>query len=619
MSKVLDAGDNHIDDHVDEEIKACLDMDAPKSFFTFAGAGSGKTRSLVNTLKFIDDAYRDYFINHSRRVAVMTYTNAASDEISRRVEYNPIFSISTIHSFLWGLIKNHQSDIQEWVINDTEKSIIDLEEKERNGRAGAASDNRKIQIQSKQTRLEKLEKTIRFSYNPNGENIGFDSLNHAQVIKIGTYFIRNNKTMQKILINKYPIMLIDECQDTNKELIAALLFVAEYNESFVVGMFGDMMQRIYSDGKEDLAQIIPNDWVKPEKVMNHRSQKRIVDLANAIRKDVDGMSQKYRSDKLGGFAHLFITDNTTDKQEFESNVFQTMANITDDRKWLIPSENKSLILEHHMAASRLGFVDFFSPLYKEEKLKTGSLDGSLPEITFFTNIILPLREAYLSGDNFEISRIVKKYSPLLSKKTFLGNKSSQLDQIRMVNESVNRFFELWSSDKDPTCLEILACIENEKIFEIPERLQGLNLIVRDDLDPKEDSVLVALHSCMSAPFSQIMLYNTYVNGESPFDTHQGVKGLEFPRVAVILDDEIARGFLFSYEKVFEALEMTATDKRNEANGKDNSISRTKRLFYVTCTRAEESLALIAYTKNPQAVKQYAMSNSWFSEDEITIS
>lgn len=618
MNDVLDTGDNHIDDHVDEEIKTCFDIDAPKSFFTFAGAGSGKTRSLVNTLKYIDDKYREYFINHSRRVAVMTYTNAASDEISRRVEYNPIFSISTIHSFLWGLIKNHQSDIQDWVINDTKEAIADLEEKERRGRAGAASENRKKQILSKQSRLEKMKKPIRFTYNPNGENIGFDSLNHTEVIKIGTHFIQNNKNMQKILINKFPIMLIDESQDTKKELIDALLFVAESNESFVVGMFGDMMQRIYSDGKEDLAQIIPEDWIKPEKVMNHRSRKRIVDLANAIRKDVDGMSQKYRSDKLGGFVHLFITDNTADKQKFELNVSQTMAKITGDKKWLIPSETKSLILEHHMAASRFGFLEFFTPLYKEEKLKIGSLDGSLPEVTFFTNIILPLREAYLSGDNFEISRIVKKYSPLLSKKAFLKNKSNQLDRIRMVNESVNRIFELWCSDKEPTCLEILACIDNEKLFEIPERLQGLHLIEVDDVESTEDSVLVALHSSMSVPFSQIKLYDSYVSGESPFDTHQGVKGLEFPRVAVILDDEEAKGFLFSYEKVFEAVEMTATDKRNEIDGKDNSISRTKRLFYVTCTRAEDSLALIAYTKDPQAVKQYAMSNSWLSEDEITV-
>lgn len=52
------------------------------------------------------------------------------------------------------------------------------------------------------------------------------------------------------------------------------------------------------------------------------------------------------------------------------------------------------------------------------------------------------------------------------------------------------------------------------------------------------------------PFSQITKYYSYIKGESSFDTHQGVKGLEFPRVMVILDDKSAVGRLFSYEKLF---------------------------------------------------------------------
>ena len=39
---------NNIDDHVDDTIFECLDLDNPKSLFLFAGAGSRKTRSLVN-------------------------------------------------------------------------------------------------------------------------------------------------------------------------------------------------------------------------------------------------------------------------------------------------------------------------------------------------------------------------------------------------------------------------------------------------------------------------------------------------------------------------------------------------------------------------------------------
>lgn len=38
---------------VDEQIFNCLNLDNPKSFFLFAGAGSGKTRSLVNALDFL--------------------------------------------------------------------------------------------------------------------------------------------------------------------------------------------------------------------------------------------------------------------------------------------------------------------------------------------------------------------------------------------------------------------------------------------------------------------------------------------------------------------------------------------------------------------------------------
>ena len=39
--------DDHVDDHVDDEIRNCFMSEPPKSFFMFAGAGSGKTRSLI--------------------------------------------------------------------------------------------------------------------------------------------------------------------------------------------------------------------------------------------------------------------------------------------------------------------------------------------------------------------------------------------------------------------------------------------------------------------------------------------------------------------------------------------------------------------------------------------
>lgn len=79
-----------------------------------------------------------------------------------------------------------------------------------------------------------------------------------------------------------------------------------------------------------------------------------------------------------------------------------------------------------------------------------------------------------------------------------------------------------------------------------------------------------MKKALSVPFDEMERYATYVSDSSRFATHQGVKGLEFPRVMVILDDTESRGFLFSYEKLFGAKKQTATDLKNEKEGKDTS-------------------------------------------------
>ncbi|KAB1312427.1 ATP-dependent helicase, partial [Bacteroides ovatus] len=123
---------------------------------------------------------------------------------------------------------------------------------------------------------------------------------------------------------------------------------------------------------------------------------------------------------------------------------------------------------------------------------------------------------------------------------------------------------------------------------------------------------------LSVPFTTLEKYFAYVSDNTRFATHQGVKGLEFPRVMVIIDDAEAKGFLFSYEKLFGVKLKTETDIKNEREGKDNSITRTTRLFYVACTRAQKSLAIIAYTYDCEAVKATAMKNNWFEDDEIRL-
>ena len=51
-------------------------------------------------------------------------------------------------------------------------------------------------------------------------------------------------------------------------------------------------------------------------------------------------------------------------------------------------------------------------------------------------------------------------------------------------------------------------------------------------------------------------------------------------------------------------------------GKDTSVDRTRRLFYVTCSRAQRSLAVVVYTKEVDKVANYMSSVGWFEDQEV---
>lgn len=611
---------------VDDEIYSCLDLDNPKSFFLFAGAGSGKTRSLVEVLKrFRENNIQRLRVN-GQQVAIITYTNAACDEIKRRLEFDSAFNVSTIHSFVWELIKPHQSNIKEWLRENLQIEIKELEDAQRKGRAGTkAAEDRAKQISSKKKRLESLDSIRKFTYNPNGENLDRDSLNHAEVINIAANLLRQYPLLQKILVRKFPVLLVDESQDTKKELIEILFEIqGSHKSQFSLGLFGDVMQRIYSDGKQDLGHSLPSDWLKPEKTFNYRCPRRVVELINKIRSDVDDNLQEAGKSEEG-FVRLFIanSEEVKSKPEFEYSVFSKMAEITGDQRWVDgSSNNKTLTLEHHMAAQRGGFSEFFNPLYKVDKLKTGLLDGSLSSITLFSERVLLLISSLESGNKFAASRIVSKYSPLMLKEELEASQQPKTI-LENVKSAVQNLYALWENNSDPTLLSILKELHKSKLFKVPNSLTLIAERSEENFEETQDEndinpIIDAWDNALNSKFSEFKKYVDYISDGSRFDTHQGVKGLEFPRVTVILDDDEARGFLFSYDKLFGVKEPSATDIKNQNEGRETGIDRTRRLFYVACSRAEESLAVIAYTNNPQLVKNHALNKGWFAESEIII-
>lgn len=85
---------------------------------------------------------------------------------------------------------------------------------------------------------------------------------------------------------------------------------------------------------------------------------------------------------------------------------------------------------------------------------------------------------------------------------------------------------------------------------------------------------------------------------------------------VVMDDHDARGFLFSYDKLFGAEQLSKGDNDNIAAGKETTIDRTLRLLYVTCSRAEESLALVLWASDRTAAVDAIKATGWFLPEEI---
>lgn len=602
------------DNNIDLQLKECVSNEKRKSFFLFAGAGSGKTYSLVKLLENIQNVWGNKLMREHRQVAVITYTNAATDEIMRRIDYNPLFHVSTIHSFVWDSIKTYQKDIKARYLQRLQANIDELQAKidaTKNKETKTYKAN-KEKINHLIERKEAKEKIDKFIYNPNGDNLKANSLNHSDVIEIGTQMLQENRLLQQIITQQYPFMLIDESQDTRSGLVDAFFTIQKnFPNDFTLGLIGDIKQRIYMDGKADIKNLIPADWEKPEKVMNYRCSKRIIQLANKISSVLDGSEQQARDDAPEGYVHLFLVNshNVLDKNAKELDVRAKMSAITGDEQW--NSDVKVLTLEHSMAAVRLDFKDFYELFARLPKYQMSFLQGEMTDMTFFSNLIFPLVSMLKENDGIGVLNLLKKESPLLEAvpdrdyPEMLGKIRKVLDELRSSNL------------EEMKVSEIIEFVQRNMLFAIPGHLK-LALNSKEEEVDKDDKESLAWVRALQLPLRQFKAYDDYVHERTPYATHQGVKGLEFPRVLVLIDEEAAKGNMFSYEKLFNVAPLSQTDIKNKEMGKENSIDRTSRLFYVTCTRAKESLAILMYTSNTDRAKQTAIHNGWFGKNEIDV-
>ncbi|MGJ7578547.1 UvrD-helicase domain-containing protein [Variovorax sp. RHLX14] len=464
-------------------------------------------------------------------------------------------------------------------------------------------------------------------------------MSHASVLGVAAWLLKQRPTLRRILRDQHPVILIDESQDTMKNVLDALLeVVAEDPSKLMLGLLGDHRQRIYMDGHADLLGIIPLEWATPKLEMNHRSQRRIVDLINEIwDSDLEGRTQSRkavqqhpRKEKSGGLVRVFIGGTSApaeDKLRREGLCEVAMEAATATVEWQPGSPgHKVLALEHRLVGRRGDFLEALDAL---ALLDPDSVrpDAS-GETTGPTAAQMLLREMMDLADciddqglavDFAVTEVLHRFGRLLA---LPEESDARAPVLKTYNQAVDDFVAACCKPS-ATVREVVKPILDSGLFEADTRLlAGFHDTRPPPAPPKrgqkeshEDRLARGWHALFAVPWMQLRRLKNYLSGSSHLATHQVVKGSEFKHVMVVMDDEDAGGFLFAYDRLFGA-PLGDSDLKNVGAKKETSIDRTLRLLYVTCSRAEESLALVLWARDAEQALAYAEKSKWFFPGEV---
>src|SRR5690606_5979977 len=196
---------NDRDAGVVEEICGYLTDQPPRSFFLFAGAGSGKTRTLVEVLRRLtgvvphDSGGRvGYRLRLTgRSIRVVTYTKNAVAVISERLGNNELVSVSTIHGFCWELIGGFNEDICDALV---ELKRIELEQERRKaaGKKRGVSPTDIENFAKIEGDIEELKRTEKFIYHPDRNTYGAGAIQHSHVLGATAWLLLNRPPLRTI-------------------------------------------------------------------------------------------------------------------------------------------------------------------------------------------------------------------------------------------------------------------------------------------------------------------------------------------------------------------------------------------------------------------------------------
>ncbi|WP_222872047.1 UvrD-helicase domain-containing protein [Streptomyces sp. WAC01526] len=575
-----------------------------------AGAGSGKTTSLVKALDHVVTKHGARLRARTQRVACVTYTDVAAREIHTDVGNSPLVSVSTIHSFLWSLAKPFQKDISQWVRRHVEDSIQEIKEKQnsyssRTRRTTVAKDA--SDLEKLRTQLELLEDVERYSYGT-GSDYAKGILGHEDIVTMVPELILGSKLLGRIAASQYPYIFVDESQDTFPNVVEAFKHVSTHAKGAVcLGFFGDPMQQIYQRGA---GAISPEPgWKLLEKPENFRSSSKVLRVINQVRSEADGLVQvpgRPVDKRVEGECFFFVLPADNQRSKRLENVRVWLDQHSNAGSWSADSVDvregaKILMIVHRMVAKRMGFEHLYAAFHDNgpKSLKEAFEEGSAWPLRPFEDVILPICAAESTNSTSVIA--------ILRANGGVFGASSPNPDVRakmvLTRDAVAHLRKAVAAGGPSSVGTVLRLAVTEGLVAADPRLSAYlepDGEHRDIVLPSK--TVEALDAFTACDVRELSAYFKYIRQQSPYSTQHGTKGAEFPKVIVVLDDEEGNYSLYSYEKLFGIKALSSTDRENAASGKDSVLERTRRLLYVCVSRAVESLTVVVFASDVAAAK-----------------
>lgn len=556
------------------EVYGCLER--KESFLVEAGAGAGKTYTLVKALQFLVNHYQHSLAQRHQKIACITFTNVAKDEIDARTDRSPVIYCNTIHAFCWSLINGFQPQLRDRLLSlqhwpDKIAEVGDLE-----------------------------KRAVEYELGHRSINDRRVSIHHDDVLNL-TIALMGSAKFRRILTDKYPIILIDEYQDTNAGWIGAIknhFLGQEGSPQF--GFFGDHWQKIYGEGCGKLQH--PSLTVVGKQA-NFRSVSTVVDCLNRMRPE---LPQFVVDPNEQGSVRIFHTNTWTGARQTGGHwggdlpteaadlALQTvLVRLAEDGWELSPKSTKILMLTHRVLAGKQGYPSIPEVFTYNESFT----NKENPHIAYFADVLEPACEAYLSRRYGEMFKALGSNVPAIR---------AQADKKKW-SDAMDRLIELRTSATVGDVVDHLLAVRRPRVPNAVERRERELREFDPEAGDELPRVLMEISDLRAVQYQEIISLCRYLSGHSPFETKHGVKGAEFENVLVV------NGRGWNWYNSNEMLEFAGGAAQVPAN-KQAAFERDRNLFYVSCSRPKRRLAVL-FTQELSAAAIHTV-RGWFGDGNV---